>query len=298
MQIMLLYDLLEPYAVKAARTVLRGEGISNNPDLPDTGQGGTIIDFGIRYFKCSIADFLNRLSTYQSSESFSFHPPTLPTITAASNAGEKEKDTTQTGKILITDTRPLANISLINYVVSRCIPPGLAGRYCVEVDFELYGKKQTAIGFPNNAGGYELRSPTFKGSSSPKTITTFSKDSNQLTVLEGFFDFLSYEVIASEQPMATSDFLVLNSLAFFHRSREVMDQYPTVNLYLDRNKMGMACTQAALQWDKTKYIDRSSLYRHGQDLNQWLTERNSLHQESLLKKMERRRHRKGGGLRR
>ena len=39
----LLYDLLEPYAVKVARTVLRGEGISNNPDLPDntkfTGQG-------------------------------------------------------------------------------------------------------------------------------------------------------------------------------------------------------------------------------------------------------------------
>lgn len=39
----LLYDLLEPYAVKVARTVLRGEGISNNPDLPDntkfSGQG-------------------------------------------------------------------------------------------------------------------------------------------------------------------------------------------------------------------------------------------------------------------
>gem|GEM_PF-2466869 len=35
----LLYDLLEPYAVKVARTVLRGEGISNNPDLPDKSKG-------------------------------------------------------------------------------------------------------------------------------------------------------------------------------------------------------------------------------------------------------------------
>ncbi|WP_251029754.1 MULTISPECIES: hypothetical protein [unclassified Pedobacter] len=34
----LLYDLLEPYAVKVARTVLRGEGISNNPDLPDNAK--------------------------------------------------------------------------------------------------------------------------------------------------------------------------------------------------------------------------------------------------------------------
>ena len=34
----LLYDLLEPYAVKVARTVLRGEGISDNPDLPDNSR--------------------------------------------------------------------------------------------------------------------------------------------------------------------------------------------------------------------------------------------------------------------
>jgi len=166
------------------------------------------------------------------------------------------------------------------------------------VDFELYGKKQTAIGFPNNAGGYELRSPHFKGCSSPKTITTFRNGSNQLTVLEGFFDFLSYQVIAAEQPQGATDFLILNSLAFFHRSREVMDQYQTVNLYLDRNKMGMACTQTALQWNSKKYTDRSSLYRNGQDLNQWLIERNSLIQENLLNKIDRRLHKKGGGLRR
>jgi hypothetical protein len=40
----LLYDLLEPYAGKLARTVLRGEGISNNPDLPDnTKDRGQVI---------------------------------------------------------------------------------------------------------------------------------------------------------------------------------------------------------------------------------------------------------------
>ena len=36
--LILLYDLLEPCAVKVASTVLRGERISNNPDLPDQGQ--------------------------------------------------------------------------------------------------------------------------------------------------------------------------------------------------------------------------------------------------------------------
>ena len=32
-----------------------------------------------------------------------------------------------------------------------------------------------AIGFRNDAGGWELRSPQFKGSSAPKSITTFDR---------------------------------------------------------------------------------------------------------------------------
>lgn len=48
----LLYDLLEPYAVKVARTVLRGEGISNNPDLPDNSQNtGQVILSTISHIK-------------------------------------------------------------------------------------------------------------------------------------------------------------------------------------------------------------------------------------------------------
>lgn len=256
-----------------------------------SGQGGNIIDFGTLYHHCSVSDLLNRLTI---GHPVSFHPPSLRTDAGLHGAGEKEEN--KTGKIVIIDVRPLMNPALTSYLESRCIPLDIAGHYCREVDFILYHKKQTAIGFPNDSGGYELRSECFKGSSSPKTISTFDSRSNQLTVFEGFFDFLSYHVINRDYPTGITNFLVLNSLAFFNKAREVMDKYQTVNLYLDRNKKGIECTSQALEWDNKKYINRSTLYRYGQDLNEWLIEKHSLLQKRNLTKLVRHNHRRGRGL--
>lgn len=76
-----------------------------------------------------------------------------------------------------------------------------------------------------------------------------------------------------------------------------MEEFQQVNLYLDRNKKGIECTTQALDWDNTKYIDRSKLYRHGQDLNEWLIEKHSLLQKPIIKKILRHEHKRGRGLR-
>lgn len=260
-----------------------------------SGQGGDIINFGKLHFKCSVTELLNRLTAGNPNETFSFHPPAIPVTTPHFGAGEEEEN--NEGKIIITASRPLADDRLLRYLAGRCIPAEVANQYCKEVDFLLYGKQRTAIGFANDAGGYELRSQSFKGSSSPKSPTTLEKGSNTLTVFEGFFDFLSYQVIANEISDEKTNFLILNSLAFFNKSREIMDRYQQVNLYLDRNNKGIECTMQALDWDKTKYIDRSKLYRHAQDLNEWLIEKFSLLQKPILKKILRHQPKRGRGLR-
>ena len=187
------------------------------------GQGGDIIDFGTLHFKCSVSELLNRMMAGNPNQTFSFHPPAIPVRTPHFGAGEKEEN--NEGKIIITATRPLADDRLLSYLESRCIPTEVANQYCKEVDFLLYGKERTAIGFANDAGGYELRSQYFKGSSSPKSPTTLNTESNTLTVFEGFFDFLSYHVIAKDFSDEKTNFLILNSLAFFNKSREVMEKY-------------------------------------------------------------------------
>lgn len=231
------------------------------------GKGGNLIDFGIQYFRCSVSELLNRLSAMQLGNIFSFHRPshTLMNNTPLV-AGEKEKNS----KIVVLEHRTLADASLLDYLKSRSIPIEIAGRFCREVDFLLYGKQHTAMGFQNRSGGFELRNSYFKGSSSPKDVTLIDHQTEQLAVFEGFFNFLSFQTVNRNLKSQICSSLVLNSLAFFEKSRPLMEKYRQVFLLLDRDKAGLRYTQEALKWDAGKYLDRSDFYRPNKDLNKWL----------------------------
>ena len=235
-----------------------------------TGKGGNLIDFGTQYFKCSVADLLRRLSG-RAVPTFSFHPQQQTSQShniQTSPAGEKKEN--PESKIVIVDSRVLADKSLLDYLQKRNIPQDIASRFCREVDFLLYGKKQTVIGFQNNAGGYELRSQNFKGSSSPKDITFIDTEAKSLAVFEGFFNYLSYRAMNHKAGEPLTNFLVLNSLSFFQKSRNLMEKHEQVNLYLDRDKAGINCIQEALKWNQYLYKDQSHLYSNHKDLNDWL----------------------------
>ncbi len=84
---------------------------------------------------------------------------------------------------------------LLNYLADRGIPRDIAQRYCVQVDYTLHGKRYYAVGFENNAHGYELRNPFFKGAYPPKNITHIANGNPRCNVFEGFIDFLSAEIL-------------------------------------------------------------------------------------------------------
>src|SRR4051812_2331243 len=68
------------------------------------GDGGSIIDFGIKYFKTSIADFLNTFKghvSYHPGQNFSFHRDDSP------KSAEEENS-----RIKVTDVRTLTSPSL------------------------------------------------------------------------------------------------------------------------------------------------------------------------------------------
>lgn len=234
------------------------------------GKGGNVIDFVEKFFRCNIQEAVRKLLELRETTHFSFHPRTQP----HAPAGEKKEP--HTGGILISDKRPLQNNILLSYLEQRKIPLQIAQQYCKEVDFLLYGKLQTAIGFENRSGGFELRSPTFKGGSSPKDISFFDNGSRDLHVFEGSFDFLSFAVIRPQTGAGLTNNLVLNSLSFFEKSRSLMEQHNKIFLFLDRDLSGRQRTNQALGWNKemqaAKYTDNSDLYKHRQDLNAWLVD--------------------------
>ncbi|WEK21319.1 MAG: toprim domain-containing protein [Candidatus Pedobacter colombiensis] len=216
------------------------------------GIGGNLIDFAIRYNNCTVKDFLLMLQT--------------------GNATFRKQDDHLKPKpddlpITILSDHVLTSHALLNYLTERGIPYDIAEKYCSEVRYQVGVKIYYAIGFKNDSGGYELRNKYFKGSSSPKDFTTILSGAKEVSVLEGFFDFLSYLVLKPlNQDM---DFVILNSLAMFEKARSAMEQYEVIHLFLDNNKAGKKCLRYAKSISR-RYIDESQLYPNCEDLNDFL----------------------------
>jgi hypothetical protein len=244
------------------------------------GKGGDIIDFATLFYNCSVSEALTKLSNFQNHPTLSFHPRTIPSVATGSTlrfAGERKESADS--KIMVVATRPLSANALIDYLEKRKIPLEVAFQYCQEVDFILYGKQHTVIGFPNNAGGYELRNENFKGSSSPKDTTFIDNKTEQIAVFEGFFSFLSFCTINKSQTAPLTNCLILNSLSFLDKSRDLMEKHMRVHLLLDRDAAGKKHTEKAINWNRDRYIDKSEYYGAFNDLNDWLIyDRNSLQQ--------------------
>lgn len=236
------------------------------------GQGGNIIDFGMLYYNCSFKEVMKKLQ-----DTFSFHPQT-PTVQQHLANTQSGRDAVEP-KIKVIAAKPLSNLFLCSYLRQRKIPFQIAKNYCEEVHYELNGKPFFAIGFKNNLGGYELRNRHFKGSSSPKDVTFIQNSSakietasaKEVAVFEGFLSFLSYKTL-QEKSASLTNYLILNSLSFFEKSRSLLEKHERINLYLDQDQAGKTCTQKALKWSK-KYIDQSHRYKDHKDVNDYLVRR-------------------------
>jgi hypothetical protein len=219
------------------------------------GVGGNLIDFGILYYKCSVSQFLQNLNG-----NFPFLKP---------QQTERKAIPVKEPQIIVTDVKPLKHFALQQYIESRKIPLEIANKYCREATYTNGGKSYFAIAFKNDDGGYELRNKYFKNSSSPKGITHIKNGHDSLSVFEGFFDFLSFQTLFKNTDRINSDYLILNSLSFFEKSRPIMESYPAIRLYMDNNTAGQKFSASACAISKA-YSNESSLYPKHEDLNDFL----------------------------
>ena len=156
---------------------------------------------------------------------------------------------------------------LLRYLSDRGIPKEIAQRYCVQVDYELHGKRYYAVGFPNNANGLELRNPFFKGSYPPKHITLIANGNARCNVFEGFIDFLSAERLGLNDGF---DSLVLNSVANVGKALTTLTDYSVIGCYLDNDVAGRAALARLKREFGDRVMDKSALYPDHKDLNEYL----------------------------
>jgi len=231
--------------------------------------GGNPVDFLLRYYRCSIAELLERLN-------ISFSPHQLYLFEPDLHEGRAGKDK----KLMVTDVKPLYKYPLKNYLHERSIPVAVADKYCVEIEFQINGNSYYGIGFKNDAGGYEIRNKSFKQSSSPKDITTFRFDAGSVQVFEGFMDFLSYQTLHPYMEPGKTDFVILNGAGMFDRALPFLEQHESVGLWLDRDVTGKAYTQYALSLG-SRYKDESGFYSRHKDLNEWLMQKGEVQKERV-----------------
>lgn len=220
------------------------------------GKGGNLIDFAILYHGCTVGEFLENINGHLSLQKPGVSSPVL----------HAERDD---NRIKILGEFSLSSYALLRYLQQRRIPVDIAGKYCREVRYQLSGKTYYGIGFKNDQGGFEIRNPYFKASSSPKGITTFDNGAKDVVVFEGFTDFLSFKSIHKNEPEKRFDFIVLNSVSFFEKARPFMEQHEQIRLYLDRDTTGQNYSRYALSLNE-KYKDESSRYQNHKDLNDWV----------------------------
>ncbi|NIJ56148.1 toprim domain-containing protein [Dyadobacter arcticus] len=194
--------------------------------------------------------------------------------------------------ITINEIKPLGNnLAITSYLESRGIPVEIARPYCKEVYYQLDDRKYFAVGFENRSGGYELRNPNFKGSSSPKDITHIDNGGKSICVVEGFMDFLSLLTLQKNEHPIRSDFLILNSVALADRSLNILEGYRSIFLYLDHDNAGRK-TQEKYQSAGLKTVDASIIYKQYKDVNDYLVSQKSSQKE--VKKQQT--FKKSGGL--
>ncbi|NDP21383.1 MAG: DNA primase [Paludibacter sp.] len=223
-------------------------------------KGGNVIDFVIEKFGFNVTEALSYLEKFDSF--FSFQKQVFETPV------KEQNNENHIEKII-----QIKHLALIQYLKSRGITKFQTESNLKEVYYTINDKKYFAIGFENKSGGFEIRSKYAKICLGKKDITIISNKSQILRIFEGFFDYLSFIQIRDNKKVEQSDYLILNSAALITKNLSVLENYQTIELYLDNDTTGNKYTEIIKESFKNS-VDCSSLFNGYKDFNEWFCTNN------------------------
>ncbi|WP_413998676.1 toprim domain-containing protein [Flavobacterium sp. W1B] len=213
------------------------------------------LDLVVKVKSCTVGVALKYL---QSFDSFSFQKQ----IPVAYEIKKIEKNNA------VIKVKTIEHIALKQYLAARGITKANALIQIKEIEYAIKGKKYFAIGFKNRSDSWELRSSYAKICIGKKDITLINNGSSILKITEGFFDFLSLLQLNDDRTENDSDYLILNSAALLLKNISILENYQTIELYLDNDETGEKYTNLILQKFKNATDCRGS-YAAFKDLNEF-----------------------------
>ena len=249
-----------------------------------SGEGGSIIDLVMKMLNYSSSQAMQYLSSSLSIHSrggdhpFSFHRDSV---------SNKEKS----NRIILTTIKSIEHSKLLEYLRSRKIDLEIAREHCREVHYQTGGRNYFAIGFANDAGGYEIRNPAFKGCIAPKDITCISQDYRKETcyLFEGFLDYLSLLTIQyknnPEFPGSDwQDYIILNSATNLPKALYPLTDYERIHCFLDNDMAGRTVYRELEKEFGFRVRDASRHYGGDKDLNDYFCGKKQLKAQPVIPK--------------
>lgn len=191
---------------------------------------------------------------------------------------------------IIVDVCELKTNYLINYALERKIPLKILCNYCKEISYRKNNETRIfkSIGFKNCTGGYEIRSEGMKGIIGNKNISLIKgASSKELDIFEGFFDFLSKQVLDDNfSGVPKNDSIILNSTSMYNKLLDWAFQkqkyvYERTNLYTHNDIPGekiYKLLQSPSPIKTKRVLLKNSLYKKHKlkDLNEYLIYRTNI----------------------
>ena len=176
------------------------------------------------------------------------------------------------------DVGELTHPALLHYLQERGIDTALAKPECRELHFVHNGKPYFAIGFPNVAGGYEVRNRFFKGCIVPKDISHIRQQGEpreKCLVFEGMMDYLSFLTLRMKNcptmpNLDGQDYVILNSVANVSKAIDVLHGYGRIHCLLDNDEAGRNAYLELAREFSGRIRDFSDNYNGHKDLNDYL----------------------------
>lgn len=221
-----------------------------------TGDHGDIMDLVCALQHCTTADAMRRLARLKGvrlAPSFSFGgiTPVRP----------------QAPSMELIGVQAVKHPKLLLYLSERGLQPSDVSLFLSEVYYRVSEKCFFALGFQNDAGGWELHNPYFKGCFAPKAITTIKgTDSHKLQLFEGFMDFLSWRKLHPEEQ---ADSIILNSLTLLPKLIPTLHPYPIIESLLDNDESGDRATKQLIDAG-LPVKDMRACYAPYKDINEYL----------------------------
>lgn len=173
-------------------------------------------------------------------------------------------------RVIITKVLPLQSKSIIWYLKMRKINIELAMLYANEIHYTVAGSPLFSVGFKNDFGGFAIRNKYFKGQFSPGGITTIKGDSpGELNIFEGFMDFLSM-LVYNKTRTPDNDTIVLNSLVNMEHVLPLLNNYDTINSYLDNDRAGRKGRDQIIEVHPCVVDKSKAIYPRWKDFNDYL----------------------------